>query len=251
MHMPDINKALSEICRVLKKGGIFVISETNMSSLQSFVLRGLKFLLNKDNLAKNKKAGDRITQVITHGVNFSYFNLVKKPIDPDSVKICYFGTFDERSDQEIIKYISQNLTETKIYIIGTREVDVSMLNEMVNIIFLPKVKYDELPGLIKDMDFFILPYKINEFTININPLKLKEYLSTGRPVISTPLPEIVKLNEYLYVANNGEEFVNHIRKIIDGLVVHNYEKVITYVKENETWEKKAKIFSQLVLNKIF
>jgi len=48
MHMPDINKALSEICRVLKKGGIFVISETNMSSLQSFVLRGLKFLLNKE-----------------------------------------------------------------------------------------------------------------------------------------------------------------------------------------------------------
>ena len=203
-----------------------------------------------DILAAKKKLENMVTPVITHGVTFGHFNLPRRPINSQCTKICYFGTFDERSDQEIIKYAAENLPGFKFFIIGTIEVDVSRLIHLENVFFLPKVAYVDLPEAIKDMDIFILPYKLNEFTKNINPLKLKECMSTGRPVICTPLPEIVKLGKYLYLAANGKEFTDFIQKINNGVINHEYDKVIQYIKQNETWEIKAKQFSRYILNRL-
>lgn len=56
MHIPDIEKAISELDRVLKKDGILIISEANMFSLQSIVLRNLKLLLGKEKATVKKTA---------------------------------------------------------------------------------------------------------------------------------------------------------------------------------------------------
>lgn len=56
MHIPDVEKAISELERVLKKGGILVISEGNMYSLQSIIPRNLRLLLRKGKATVNKTA---------------------------------------------------------------------------------------------------------------------------------------------------------------------------------------------------
>ena len=100
------------------------------------------------------------------------------------------------------------------------------------------------------MDIFILPYIRNQLSDNINPLKLKEYLSTGRPVIATDLPEIVKLEEYLLIAKNSEGFVSTIENLRNKKILHNTEIILQYIKENETWLAKSQILSEIIIKNV-
>lgn len=184
--------------------------------------------------------------IITHGVEFEHFNIGQKSQKSNPFKICYFGLFDERSNQDMILKIANEIQESEIHIIGNVVCSVKALKEKNNIKFHGPVTYAQLPTAIKEMDLFILPYKKNELTHFINPLKLKEYLSTGRPVVATDLPEVVKLKDYLFVRSETDDWVATIKSIMIGETIHNSNKTIDYVKKNETWKAKAQTLSELI-----
>ncbi|XGC79497.1 glycosyltransferase [Bdellovibrio bacteriovorus] len=193
-------------------------------------------------LKNSKSNGKNETILLTHGVDFNHFNIGPKSFS-EKLNVCYFGLFDERSNQSIIETVAKQLPEVEIHIFGNVVCDVQNLRALKNIIFHGPVSYRELPSVIKDMDAFILPYVRNELTENLNPLKLKEYLSTGRPVIATPLPEVVKYKEHVILANDGSEFVTSIRQLTNFDSAKS-AKTVEYLKNNETWEAKAQIFSK-------
>ncbi len=184
--------------------------------------------------------------IITHGVEFEHFNIGQKSKKSNPYKICYFGLFDERSDQDLILKMANEIQESEIHIIGNVVCSVKELKEKNNIKFHGPVAYAQLPDAIKEMDLFILPYKKNELTHYINPLKLKEYLSTGRPVVATDLPEVEKLKDYLFVRSDNDDWVATIKSIMNGNLIHNSHKTIDYVKNNETWKAKAQTLSTLI-----
>lgn len=197
-------------------------------------------------LAMSKSNQKLETILLTHGVDFFHFKLPQKKNTSEIIKICYFGLFDERSDQSIIQYIAEHVHNSEIYIIGTVACDVSRLTIYKNIIFTGSVEYNDLPKKISDMDIFILPYVKNELTKNINPLKLKEYLSTGRPVVSTSIAEVVNLKDYIFIADSGVEFKNLIDKIKKNELDFVPEKAQAYIIETQTWTAKALEFSQKI-----
>ncbi|UOF01847.1 glycosyltransferase [Bdellovibrio reynosensis] len=195
-----------------------------------------------ESLKNNKSNGKKETILLTHGVDFEHFNIGSKAFS-ENLNICYFGLLDERSDQSIIQTIATQSPAVKIHIIGNVVCDVEKLRAFKNIIFHGPVGYRALPDAIKEMDVFILPYVRSELTENLNPLKLKEYLSTGRPTIATPLPEVVKFSEHLILAHDGKEFVSaikNLRKFDSAKSAHTIEML----KSNETWQAKARIFSR-------
>ena len=79
------------------------------------------------------------------------------------------------------------------YFIGPVKVDLETLKKNSNLHFFPPVTYNELPKYLAGIDVYIIPYKVNELSRYINPLKLKECLAVGKPVVSTPLPEVLKI----------------------------------------------------------
>ncbi|MGE5086238.1 MAG: glycosyltransferase [Bacillota bacterium] len=195
--------------------------------------------------SKNNRRNE--TTLVTHGVEFNHFNIGPKPMSK-SLKICYFGLFDERSDQRIIAEIAKSLPDCQIEIIGKVVCDVTALAVLGNIKFKGSVSYAELPHAIADVDIFILPYVRTELTNNLNPLKLKEYLSTGRPVIATALPEVAKLQEHLLLANNGQEFVARIEDIQHKRSGLNSARTLAWLQASETWNAKAALFSTTLQN---
>lgn len=200
-------------------------------------------------LTISKKKANKTTELIGHGVEFEHFNIGIKPIDQKSLKICYFGLFDERNNQDIIREIALDLPNDQIDIIGNVVCNIARLEGLKNVRFKGAVNYKELPKEIKQYDIFILPYVENELTRNINPLKLKEYISTSRFIISTPLPEVVKYNSYISIAKNGSEFIsliNQYRNNPNDLNLFDPIKSINYIKENETWDSKAARLSNLI-----
>ena len=103
--------------------------------------------------------------------------------------------------------------------------------------------YQDLPLWVSGFDACILPYKVDESTISINPLKLKEYLATRKPVISTPLPEAIKLSQYIRVAS-PDDFPEAVRKEIEKTFFAHSD--VDVFLRGESWKKKAEEFWQII-----
>lgn len=200
-----------------------------------------KILATSDALAKTKTIAGQKTQVITHGVDFDFFHIPEKTQKNSVTKLCYFGLFDERFDQSLIIDLLSLCSQVEIHIIGNTVCSHTELSAHKNVIFHGKVDYSKLPSKVADMDMFILPYVRSELTENINPLKLKEYLATGRPVVATRLPEVVKLGEYLYLADDALEFKKIIDSYQSSALAHDAKKITDYVLNNETWRAKCQL----------
>jgi glycosyltransferase involved in cell wall biosynthesis len=105
-----------------------------------------------------------------------------------------FGLFDRRIDTAVLAAAARTLPAATFAVVGPL-VDRSPeeFRDLPNLRFFDAVPYSELPGHVAHFDVCILPYVLDATTHSINPLKLKEYLATGKPVVATPLPEAVKL----------------------------------------------------------
>jgi glycosyltransferase involved in cell wall biosynthesis len=217
-----------------------------VQSMEKKLMKKVDLILaTSDSLTETKTLKGSITPLITHGVEFEHFNIGSQENFHSPLRLCYFGLFDERTDQNLLIDIATTVSECEIHIIGKIVCDVNRLKSFDNIKFHGSVSYRQLPFTISSMDIFILPYLRNQLTNNINPLKMKEYLATGRPVVSMDLPEVVKLGDFILIANNSRTFIDHILALKNRTKVWNSLKVLEYIKNNETWEIKAMLFSKI------
>jgi glycosyltransferase involved in cell wall biosynthesis len=112
---------------------------------------------------------------------------VKKPI------VGYIGAIDEWLDFDLIKTIATVYHDILIVLLGPvlpkAKKEVNVLEKFNNIFFVGKKSYDMLPEYLKAFDVCIIPFKINKLTVSANPVKLYEYLASGKNVVSTALPE--------------------------------------------------------------
>ncbi|MFQ3409822.1 glycosyltransferase, partial [Escherichia coli] len=75
--------------------------------------------------------------------------------------------------------------------------DTTAVRNLPNVHFTGRRPYQSLPGYCKKFDIAVLPFVVNELTLAANPLKLREYLAAGLPVVATPLPEVQKLGDLI------------------------------------------------------
>jgi glycosyltransferase involved in cell wall biosynthesis len=160
-------------------------------------------LATSKELQKNKSQLGKPAHFFPHGVDLEHFRLPVGRLPLSDLRspliLGFFGIIDERVDLSLLKKILLSDCSIKIKLIGLRRVQ-SPLFEHPRVILQDAVPYSELPKHIEDVDIFLLPYVKNELTRNINPLKLREYLATGRPVVSTSLPEATQVSEGVYFA---------------------------------------------------
>jgi hypothetical protein len=122
--------------------------------------------------------------------------------------------------------------------IGKVSVDVAHLARYPNVVFLGRKKYEELPGYCKAFAAGLIPFAINELTLNVNPIKLREYLSAGLPVVSTALPEVRGYPGDCHVAEDYEQFARGVQRA----VLQNDPEARrrrSDAMRTETWEQKV------------
>lgn len=168
---------------------------------------------------------------------------IKKPI------LGYIGAIGEWFDFQLIENILTFYPDISVVLIGPilskQDIEINRLKKShSNLFVLGKKPYDFLPNYIKAFDACIIPFKINELTLGVNPNKLYEYLAAEKPTISTALPEVMRYNGTVYVAGNYEEFLYHINKALNSK--HDLDKFFGIANEN-TWDEKAKTVVNLIL----
>src|SRR5262249_18718828 len=98
--------------------------------------------------------------------------------------------------------------------IGREQVDLTPYRGLANVHFLGRRDHDELPAYCKGFDVAMIPRKVNELMQHVNPIKLREYLAAGLPVVSTPSAELRLFEEGVYLAEDAPEFVRAIERAL-------------------------------------
>lgn len=137
-----------------------------------------------------------------------------QPQDQASIpqpRIGFFGVIDERLDIDLLGAVATARPEWQLVIIGpVVKIDPATLPQHQNIHYLGGKAYKELPTYLSGWDVAILPFAINESTRFISPTKTPEYLAAGKPVVSTPIRDVVRPYgeaNLVHIAQTAKEFV--------------------------------------------
>jgi len=185
--------------------------------------------------------------LLDHGVDFDIFaGADHNEYIPEDIKtiphpvLGFYGNIDNHTcNIELIEQIADILTDISIVLVGNSSVDLSRLAARRNIYILGQKPYDQIPHYAKCFDVCFMPWQQNEWIKACNPIKLKEYLALGKPIVSTPFTELESYKDLVDVAFDAISFAGAVKKAFNEntpeLVSARRRRVI-----NCTWEEKAK-----------
>jgi GT2 family glycosyltransferase/SAM-dependent methyltransferase/glycosyltransferase involved in cell wall biosynthesis len=183
-----------------------------------------------------------------NGVEFDFFAAnchpndllkdVKRPI------IGYYGAIAEWTDIDLIEYVASRQPEWSFVLLGgVFDVDVSGLEALPNVHLLGNQPYEHMPLYLYHFDACIIPFKVNQVTHAVDPVKFYEFMSAGKPVVAVKLAELLPYEDYLYLAEGKEEF---FQKLEAALVENDLElaqRRIALAAEN-TWDDRYRRIDQ-------
>ena len=179
------------------------------------------------------------TRVLTHGVDYQLFTRpTEKATDlfSDGRPIAgFYGSISEWLDLDLIKNTAERMPDWHFVFIGKAVIDVSKLDALDNIHFLGERSHESLPSYSQHWTASLLPFVNNPQIEFCNPLKLREYLATGRPVISTPLPALAPYKDYVHTVSNTEQLVFALKSVADE--PFNFLQQCAVI--DQTWSAKA------------
>jgi glycosyltransferase involved in cell wall biosynthesis len=198
-------------------------SDTNgrhIAELEERLLRKADLVITSaERLRENKAKVNPNTVLVRHGTDYRHFvkacdASTEIPADIANLPkpiIGFFGLVADWVDQEAIIATAKAHPEGSVVIIGkvAPDCDATALKAVPNIHLLGRKSYASLPGYCKAFDVALMPFTVNELTLNANPLKVREYLAAGLPVVSTDIPEVRKVG-LCKMATSTEDFVRKV-----------------------------------------
>lgn len=178
-----------------------------------------------------------------------------EPADQASIahpRVGFFGVVDERLDIDLLGQLAAAHPEWQFVIIGpVVKIDPALLPRHTNIHYLGGKDYQELPAYLRGWDVATLLFADNESTKFISPTKTPEYLAAGRPVVSTPIRDVVRpygeLN-LVQIAATADEFGRAIEKALtqadDADWRRRTDEYLATISWDQTWEQMVHLMQQ-------
>jgi UDP-galactopyranose mutase len=131
----------------------------------------------------------------------------------------FYGVIDERMDLEMVAAVADAHPEWSIVMVGpVVKIDPADLPHRHNIHYLGGKQYEELPAYLGGWDVALMPFAINDSTKFISPTKTPEYLAGGRPVVSTPITDVIRHYgdlESVFIADGAEAFIKGCEQALE------------------------------------
>ncbi len=193
------------------------------------------------------------TQLVPHGVDAEHFAKATDPATPIPQDVAalprpilgFFGLIQEWVDLDLLAELARRRPAWSVVLIGEYPAGQPPSVPTGNLHFLGRRDYADLPAYCKAFDVGLIPFRVTELTLNVNPIKLREYLAAGLPVVSTPLPEVAAYEPLVETADGVEEFLAACER---SLAARDPEDVARRqaAMRQETWHAKVERLSALV-----
>lgn len=196
----------------------------------------------------------RSARLLTHGVELEHWR-PETSAAPETLLpgldrlerpwIVFWGLVDRRMDVEWLERLAADLPRGSLLLVGPTDNPDPRLLELARVHQLGPLEYSRLPHLAQLADVLIMPYADLPVTRAMQPLKLLEYLATGKPVVVRRLPSTQAWSDALDEAETAEEFSALVRRrLADGLPPEHRQARRRL--EAESWDAKARVFEQWI-----
>jgi glycosyltransferase involved in cell wall biosynthesis len=178
------------------------------------------------------------------GVDEKHFARSRNPMLPLPPEIAhlprpifgYVGVVDERIDYELLAQLADGTSGSVVMVGPWTKVDHATLPQRANLHWLGARAYAELPSYAKAFDVSLMPFAMNEATRFINPTKALEYMATGKPIVSTPVEDVVvQFASIVTIARDPGEFIAACERVAAHPPPGQIERGLARVRSS-SWE---------------
>lgn len=186
----------------------------------------------------------------TNGVVYEDFHVTKRPNVPEKIKdivlqkkpiIGYYGALASWFDYDLIKTLAASRKDLNILLIGIDydgTLQKSDLLSLENVYYIGIVEYKDLINYGYYCNVLTIPFVINEITLSTSPVKIFEYMSMQKPIVTTDLPECRKYKS-VFISKTYNEFMKNIDGALKNENNKKYKENLKKEALENTWDKKA------------
>ncbi len=197
-------------------------------------------------LVQKKSRYNPETHLASHGVHHALFASALEAATPIPADLAalpqpvlgFCGTIQDWVDLDLLVYLAERHPEWTIALVGEEFVDTSCLKPYPNIHLLGRKPHADLPNYYKGFAVGLIPHRLNEWVRYANPLKLREYLSAGLPVVSTAIPAVACYEEFCAAACDYAEFEQGVEQALKTDAPEK-RKQRSEATRAEAWDQKV------------
>lgn len=228
--------------------------QTAIQKMEETLLRKSDLVIvSASTLQESKRRWNPNTHLVRHGVDYDHFRKALDPptaIPPELARlprpvIGFHGLIADWIDLPLIRKMALQYPKWSIVLLGSATTGLSQVAGVKNIHLLGKRPYESLPAYCKGFDVAILPFVVNRLTLYANPLKLREYLAAGLPVVSSDLPEVRSLGGEIRIGRSHNGFIQQVADLVQkGEIGPSLMR--SKSMEQESWDQKVELLSILI-----
>ncbi len=192
------------------------VDSDSIARLDDHLTRTAALVFVSARLLWEKKRNIRPDAILSpHGVDVDHFRLASDPATappPEASAlrhpvVGFFGNIGAWVDVDLIAALAQRRPDWTFLLVGHPASDVSALLPLSNVVLAGPRPYAELPRWASAFDVALIPYKPTRQVLHASPLKLREYLATGKPIVSVSTPEVDQFSSVIRIARTPDEFI--------------------------------------------
>lgn len=195
----------------------------------------------------------RHAELLSHGVDLEFWKSPHAGLLPPEIKqleqplVVFWGLVDRRMDVEFVRQLSAALTQGSILLVGPEADPDPALLQIPRVRRLPAQPFEVLPALGQAATVLIMPYADLPVTQAMQPLKMLEYLATGRPVVVRNLPSTREWIDCLDAVSTPEEFAAAVLRRIETAIPAEQQSARQRL-EAESWAAKAEQLERWIIS---
>ena len=159
------------------------------------------------------------------------------------------GAVHEWVDVDLLALVAKALPDCYFVLVGPVIRDLGPLRDLPNVQCLGQKPHHMIPKYVRHFDACVIPYILNAYTETAYPAKLNEYFALGKPVVATPLPELVDYNEeygqVLYLAGDAQAFADQLKRIFRDMTPAMATR-LKEVAELNAWSLRVEKMASLI-----
>lgn len=190
---------------------------------------------------------------VPHGVDHAHFARAledgEEPAelaDIPAPRIGFFGLLHEWVDLDLVGWLADRMPHHFV-LIGASNQDTTALEARDNVHLLGRKPFGELPAYARGFAAAIVPFRLNELTVSVNPIKLREYAAAGLPIVSTGLPEVRRCGDIVECADTPEEWMAALERAVERGTSPEWRRDQSAAVLDQDWSAVCRRISGLIV----
>jgi UDP-galactopyranose mutase len=206
-------------------------------------------------LVAARHAWNSHTVYLPGGVDVGAFDPQRATDTPEAIsriphpRVGSVGTWDDRVDAELVAGCARRMPDVQFVFVGPvkqHRLGGESVPHAPNVHFPGACDHSVVPAVVASLDVCLIPYRMNAYTRALSPIKLYEYLAMAKPVVSTPLPYVLRERGNVRIADGVEAHVDAIRAALASPPAGEERKRLRSVAQANSWAGQVDTIERLL-----